>query len=84
MKKTFCRRISRCVCTAMAAVLLFGISAQAAPLVSPQEIGMDAASLVEPKSEELKYYFRIYNGKWQYRIWSVTYGRWVTDWIDFE
>ena len=68
----------------MAAVLLFGISAQAAPLVSPQEIGMDAASLVEPKGEELKYYFRIYNGKWQYRIWSVTYGRWVTDWIDFE
>lgn len=84
MKKIFYRQISRCVCTAMAAVLLFGISAQAAPSVCPQDIDMDAASLVEPKSEELKYYYRIYNGKWQYRIWSVTYGRWVTDWIDFE
>lgn len=34
------------------------------------------------RSEETAWYFRVYNGILQMRLWSLTYGRWLTDWID--
>lgn len=37
---------------------------------------------VEPKAEETKWVFRIYNGKRQMRLWSITNQCWLTDWID--
>ena len=27
-------------------------------------------------------YYRTYNGRLQYRIWSNTYEKWLTDWTD--
>lgn len=37
---------------------------------------------VAPMAEEVEWCFRKYEGKWQKRLWSITYGRWLTDWID--
>ena len=37
-----------------------------------------------PMSEVTEWYVRIHNGKLQKRLWSVTYGEWLTDWIDVE
>lgn len=37
---------------------------------------------ITPRAEQTKWYFRIHNGKQQKRLWSVTYQRWLTDWID--
>lgn len=41
---------------------------------------------VEPgeqmRAEETAWYFRVLNGIVQKRLWSLTYGRWLTDWID--
>ena len=34
------------------------------------------------RQEQFKWYYRMYNGHQQMRLWSVTYGYWVTDWID--
>lgn len=34
------------------------------------------------RGEEIKYYYRVYNGHLQYRIWSITYGRWITEWTN--
>jgi len=34
------------------------------------------------RGEEIAYCYRDYNGKPQYRIWSITFGVWKTDWID--
>lgn len=34
------------------------------------------------RTEEFEWYYRMYNGVQQKRLWSVTYGRWVTDWIN--
>ncbi len=30
------------------------------------------------------WYTRTYNGKQQKRLWSLTYGCWLTDWIDCD
>lgn len=37
---------------------------------------------ISPLAEEFEVAYRYHNGKYQYRIWSRTYGRWVTDWTD--
>lgn len=34
------------------------------------------------RTEEVKWYYRTYNGVKQMRLWSLTYARWITDWID--
>lgn len=41
-------------------------------------------STVEPRVDENVWYTRVYNGKLQKRLWSTTYGVWLTDWIDVE
>ena len=54
------------------------INSLAAPIM-PMAIVEDP---VEPASEETVWYTRIYNGKVQRRLWSITYGEWLTDWED--
>ncbi len=36
---------------------------------------------ITPYAEVTQYYYRTYLGRQQYRIWSVTYAKWLTDWI---
>lgn len=82
MKKILHGWGARCICTALVAATLLCTSAQAAP-VNPSELGeLPPTGTVEPRGEELIYCYRIYNGVKQYRIWSATYARWVTDWTD--
>lgn len=35
-------------------------------------------------AEQTEWITRIYNGKLQKRLWSITYAKWLTDWIDVE
>ena len=39
---------------------------------------------VVPAAEQTVWYTRVYNGKLQKRLWSITWGEWLTDWIDVE
>lgn len=39
---------------------------------------------ISPQAEETIWYTRQYNGKMQKRLWSITHGCWLTDWIDIE
>ena len=63
----------------MAMMLSFVVSA--APVISPNGDKSDT-STVSPQAEETEWYFRVYNGKVQKRLWSYTRGIWLTDWID--
>ncbi len=38
-------------------------------------------STVQPQAEQTKWYYREYNGNIEKRLWSITYGKWLTDWI---
>ena len=33
--------------------------------------------------EQTQIYFRTVDGVLQFRVWSITYGYWKTDWMDF-
>lgn len=41
-----------------------------------------ASTEVEPRAEQTTWYFRTIDGKNQMRLWSITEGKWLTDWID--
>ncbi len=34
------------------------------------------------RAEETCWCYRVHNGMLQTRLWSITYGKWLTDWID--
>ena len=34
------------------------------------------------RAEEFMWFYRTYEGRRQKRLWSLTYQRWVTEWID--
>lgn len=36
----------------------------------------------QTREEQFMWFYRMYNGVPQKRLWSITYGYWVTDWID--
>ncbi|MBE6968193.1 MAG: hypothetical protein E7444_07140 [Ruminococcaceae bacterium] len=40
-------------------------------------------SEIQPRGEETRWYFREIDGVKQARLWSLTYGRWLTDWITY-
>lgn len=61
------------------------------PTVAFAETPADAESAEEEsivkssdptRAEETVWYFRTYHGVRQMRLWSLTYGHWLTDWID--
>lgn len=37
----------------------------------------------EERAEQTVWYYRTYEGKLQKRLWSITYGKWLTDWMDY-
>lgn len=57
------------------------VSALAAEEASP-EVNAQSETTVTTRADKYLYYYRIYNGVPQYRIWNATDRVWVTDWID--
>jgi len=39
------------------------------------------SSEIQPHAEETEWIIRINNGWIEKRLWSYTYGKWLTDWI---
>ena len=39
---------------------------------------------VAPASEETVWCTRVHNGMLQRRLWSITYGEWLTEWEDVQ
>ncbi len=50
--------------------------------VSASAQAIDRPGVASPQAEETVWYTRDYNGKHQKRLWSITKGIWLTDWID--
>lgn len=77
-KKLFCALI-------MAGLLVSVLSpvASAASIdQSYNELQTVGESIVTPYAIETQWYYRIYDGHMQKRLWSITYGIWLTDWVD--
>jgi len=79
--------MKRIISVLLAIVLCFSFSSVAfADTINADEtnasINESAESDTSTRAEETIWYFRIVNGIKQMRLWSLTYGKWLTDWID--
>lgn len=50
-------------------------------IVQDHTTSSEPESSVQPRAEETEWYYRINNGYYEKRLWSITYGKWLTDWI---
>lgn len=41
-----------------------------------------AVTVGTPRAEEKQWCYRCIDGQNQKRLWSITYGKWLTDWIN--
>lgn len=63
-------------------VLCFSVCfATPAHAVQSEKFEMSEESDVSPCTEQCEWIYRINNGNYEKRLWSNTYGKWLTDWI---
>lgn len=64
------------------AMMVSGLSVLAAAAEAPVPPTQAEDGGIAPHTEETVWYVRVHNGVLQKRLWSITYERWLTDWID--
>ena len=77
MKKSTLQKWGRnLILSAMLSSCLIGVTAGTAyaAFLSDDEGG------IEVHAEQTEWKFRVYNGKYQKRLWSITYEKWLTEW----
>lgn len=70
------QRILRGAAALLCALVLFSTGIAPAHAYAPPSGG--GASV---QAEEVRIYYRVNDGVREMRIWSITYGRWLTDWV---
>ena len=68
------------------AILLLSLMAPASALNGPPARGASHTSNnvaeIIPRAEQFEWYYRIIDGQMQKRLWSITEGKWLTEWTD--
>ena len=62
--------------------LSFGVPAMASEVVTVDGADIVVAQEIYPVTEMTQIFWRTYNGQLQFRVWSLTNGRWLTDWTN--
>lgn len=75
--------MKRIICLLLVVCVLFSIAvvAFADSYVEPENPEETVISDGGARAEETQWMFRCWNGILQMRLWSITYGYWLTDWI---
>lgn len=60
---------------------MFSATAYADFISTDSTPSLASESEVMPRAEETGWYYRNNNGMIEKRLWSYTYGKWLTDWI---
>ena len=71
------QRILKGVAALMCTLVLFSTGIAPAHAYAPPSGGGNASV----QAEEIRIYFRTRDGVEEMRIWSLTYQRWLTDWV---
>ena len=76
------KRIIACM-FACAVALSFAVPVMAANVVAPEPVSVviEQEQEITPFGELTRFYFRTYGGVLQARVWSITNGRWLTNWV---
>jgi len=52
--------------------------------VSVEPVNAVSEQGISPHTEMTRMYWRTYHGSLQWRLWSMTNARWMTDWTDLN
>ncbi len=52
-----------------------------AETIEMEEMPTSSSEVAVPFAEQREWVWRINNGYYEKRLWSHTYGKWLTDWI---
>lgn len=67
-----------------AVIMIMSMFAMPALAAEPIEHDIYASEQsLSTMQEETMWYFRVNNGVLQHRLWSITYGYWLTEWENF-
>ncbi|MBR4604859.1 MAG: hypothetical protein IKO41_01330 [Lachnospiraceae bacterium] len=64
------------------AVMLLGTPVMATDVIPEDTEVMLVEEEGSLRAEEFMWFYRTHEGRRQRRLWSLTYQRWVTEWID--
>lgn len=64
--------------------LLIGIVPVNASAYFPSQHVSAVAEVSGAYAQKTQWVYRTYKGRRQMRLWSITEGRWLTDWIDCD
>ena len=63
-------------------MLSFAVPVMAAEAIVVEPVNIEIEQEVTPRTEMTQIFWRTYDGQLQMRVWSITNGRWLTDWMD--
>ena len=66
---------------ACALALSFAMPVMGNDLPIVEEVNIESEEISEPRNELTRIYLRTYQGVLQMRVWSITRGIWITDWM---
>ena len=73
-------KLRRICCVLFATLtMMLSVYASAAPAAT-EEIAFFTENSDTARAEETVWKYRVYEGRWQKRLWSITRGIWLTDW----
>ena len=66
----------------IALATLLSLNVIAMPVLAAEIPAQPTDLVVTPQAEETEWAYRVHDGVLQKRLWSNTYAKWLTDWID--
>lgn len=73
--------MKKCVVLFVTAILSFCCILPISAFAENSQHDQVEVTSVQPRTEEKVWKFRENNGYLEKRLWSITYGKWLTDWI---
>lgn len=64
-------------------LLFFAAPVMAAETVITESTNIVTEQEITPRTNMTRIYFRNYGGVIQFRVWSITNGKWMTEWANF-
>jgi len=78
------KKLIVCLIVSVIALLsAFPVMAADVTVSEPVNIVVEYAEIT-PFNDLTRIYFRTYGGELQFRVWSITRGRWITEWTPIE
>lgn len=75
------KRYAHCMIFALIITLFMFLPVQASNAHSTHPGANSNIESISPRVEQTVWYYRTRNGVRERRLWSLTYGKWLTNWI---